>query len=479
MALPHHRRTPSAPPSAPSRRPVAVATAAVALLCLLSLLLTAPRHAPTSPSAQRVTSLLSLTSLSSPLDRDRYDDPASTAALSYRRQLERATSQHYLNASRHWFDHVYVLSLPSRDDRRQDMRRLADALGIQVEFVDAADKHEPFIQWIAEWVVESRALRRKEMAKARGVPASRIGGLSIRSDWLTPFPGNVSSPVAAERGRFPDFPKQSWDGGSASPQTWVEHLEALHSDGGRHTSLRPADADLNVTAALWDPREKLAVRQVHEGVLSTYWGQTRAIKRMLDNGDRRALVLEDDVDVEWDVQSLWESIARKLPRDTEGDDAWDVAYLGHCWGGEYQEPMYLHPLLHPSTAPMCLHGYALSRPGAKHLLSSMLDPWRAFSAAVDAVVPALLHAQRALPRSAPEHPLVRSYSIVPPLVVQRKDGPSDLQRGTGSPWRGVLRDSTVERIRRDEGVWHDGWEDRYDEREGRADPATVLRCGQG
>ena len=91
-----------------------------------------------------------------------------------------------------------------------------------------------------------------------------------------------------------------------------------------------------MTAALWDPREKVVVRQVHEGVISTYWGQTRAIKRMLDNGDRRALVLEDDVDVEWDVQTLWESIARKLPRDTEGRDAWDVAYLGHCWGGEFQ-----------------------------------------------------------------------------------------------------------------------------------------------
>jgi len=172
MALPHHRRTPSAPPSASSRRPVAVVTAAVALLCILSLLLTAPRHAPTSPSAQRVTSLLSLTSLSSPLDRD--DDPASSSpspALAYRRQLEQATSKHYLNATSHWFDHVYVLSLPSRDDRRHDMRRLADALGIQVEFVDAADKHEPFIKWIAEQVVQSRALRRKEMV--RPPPLSR------------------------------------------------------------------------------------------------------------------------------------------------------------------------------------------------------------------------------------------------------------------------------------------------------------------
>jgi hypothetical protein len=37
------------------------------------------------------------------------------------------------------------------------------------------------------------------------------------------------------------------------------------------------------------------------------------------------------------------------------------------------------------------------------------------------------------------------------MCERRKDGPSDLQRGNGSKWRGLLRDSTVERIRRDRG----------------------------
>jgi len=60
-------------------------------------------------------------------------------------------------------------------------------------------------------------------------------------------------------------------------------------------------------------------------------------------------------------------------------------------------------------------------------------------------------------------------------VIQRKDGPSDLQKGNGSKWRGVLRDSTHERVMRDEGTWHEGWEDIWDPR--RIDPATQLRCG--
>lgn len=133
------------------------------------------------------------------------------------------------------------------------------------------------------------------------------------------------------------------------------------------------------------------------------------------------------------------------------------------------------------------------------MLDTMLDPWSAYSTAVDLVVPSLLHIQSALDALAKreqkatlsssglEDPsasaaaaarrprLINSFSVVPPLVVQRKDGPSDLQSGTGSRWRGLLRDSTVERIKRDEGSWTADWEDRYDE--ATPDPATVVRCG--
>lgn len=43
------------------------------------------------------------------------------------------------------------------------MRKLADALGVEITFVDAARKEEPFIQWIGERVVESREKRRAVM----------------------------------------------------------------------------------------------------------------------------------------------------------------------------------------------------------------------------------------------------------------------------------------------------------------------------
>ncbi|GAA6050978.1 hypothetical protein JCM3770_005352 [Rhodotorula araucariae] len=450
---------------APSRTVVAVGTLAVVCLLVVYSVATAPLHAHKSPSASRVAAL------------------AEWHPLAYRTRIDRATAPRPAP-----FDHVYVLSLPSRDDRRTDIRALAHALALDLEFVDAASKHEPFLQWIAEHVAHTRTLRRTHIATARNVDPDSVGGLGLGSDWLTPFPANLSSVATAESlpAPFPPYPGTNW----------VAHLEALYASGGRHTSLRPRDPHLNVTAALWDPRERVAVRQVHEGVLSTYWGQTRALERVLANGDRTALILEDDVDVEWDIERLWATVHRRLPRTADGDDDWDVAFLGHCWGGELQQPMYLHPLLHRSTAPMCLHGYAVTARGARRLLALLLDPWRAYSAAVDALVPSLLHVQRALSPAALALARERarerdddddasvvvgvaleSWTVAPPLVVQRKEGPSDLQGGTGSAWRGVLRDSTVERIRRDDGTWSDEWDDRYDEE--RPDPATVLRCGQG
>ncbi|GAA5821581.1 hypothetical protein JCM11251_000920 [Rhodosporidiobolus azoricus] len=485
-------------PSSPSSRPVPVVPVVVASIVALLLLtsLSAHRNQHSSPTAHRLAAYLpsSSFSLSNPLLRD--DDapplPSSPPSeeqlqldpLAYRKYLEATTafSPAFTTHDRAaGFDHIYVLSLPSRKDRRKDMLKMAKALGVEIEFIDAADKKEPFIKWIAERVSESREERRRVMAEAQDLDPSDIGGLKIGTPWLTPFPSPPMSYHPTKR-PLPSFPPFPSDPRFREAQNWVDHLEHLYSrHSGSHLHLRPDDPNVNVTELLWDPLERVSVRQVHEGVISTYWGQTRAMKRMLENGDRTALVLEDDVDVEWDLERLWKGVERRLPRDNRtGEAEWDVAFLGHCWGGEFQKPQYLNPLLHPSTGPMCLHGYALTSPGATTLLSHLLDPWRAFSTAVDLVIPTLLHLQSSGPENDPPYPrnappLLRSFSIVPPLVVQRKDGPSDLQKGNGSKWRGVLRDSTMERVWRDEGRWHEGWEES--EAMVGEDPATRLRCG--
>lgn len=129
----------------------------------------------------------------------------------------------------------------------------------------------------------------------------------------------------------------------------------------------------------------------------------------------------------------------------------------------YADPSYLHPLLHQSSAPLCLHAYALSSTGASRVLSLLNNPWTAYQTAVDTAVPSFI-----------SFSLLNSFSVDPPLVIQRKDGPSDIQSGTGSKWRGLLMDSTVDRIRRAEGevVEEELWDPT------RLDPATTYRYGQ-
>lgn len=78
--------------------------------------------------------------------------------------------------------------------------------------------------------------------------------------------------------------------------------------------------------------------------------------------------------------------------------------------------------------------------GYTRFLSALADPWIAYQGAVDTAVAALVG------RSA-----LYSFSIEPSLIVQTKDVTSDIQAGIGSEWRGVLADSTLERILRDEG----------------------------
>jgi len=159
------------------------------------------------------------------------------------------------------------------------------------------------------------------------VHAFRIGGLHMGSDWLTPWLDNdLKTP-------FPPFP----DDDRYSEGNWVAHLEAKF-DQNHHTSLAPEDPNVNITELLWDDVERVDVRQVHEGIISTWWGQTRAMRLVVKNGDRSALIMEDDVDVEWDLERLWSRIRRRLPGEEGGtmgvNGTWDSVFLGHCWGHE-------------------------------------------------------------------------------------------------------------------------------------------------
>lgn len=86
-----------------------------------------------------------------------------------------------------------------------------------------------------------------------------------------------------------------------------------------------------------------------------------------------------------------------------------------------------------------MHGFATSSLGRRRILSLLSDPWLAFQTPIDTCLPTFISLG------------LRAFSVEPPIINQAKVGTSDIQQGTGSPWKGVLADSTLERIWKDEG----------------------------
>lgn len=134
-------------------------------------------------------------------------DPSNT--LTYRDHLERTTSPaaQIIHSTTLTFDAIYVLSLPTRTDRREQMTELAKAHGLRLTFVDAANKNEPFIRWIAERAVETRKERLKVMVSTlfssyRSWGASLLVHLPLEPS----FPSLSFAPLCLLRPRTPTFP---------------------------------------------------------------------------------------------------------------------------------------------------------------------------------------------------------------------------------------------------------------------------------
>jgi hypothetical protein len=131
---------------------------------LLLLILYAASHQSSAPSLAAASKYIS-SYLSSHLPSTPPYDPDDP--LSYRHFLERTTSplRQITHSPTLTFSRIYVLSLPWREDRRKQMRKLAKGLGVEITFVDAASKDESFIKWIGERVAETRVLRRELMVR--------------------------------------------------------------------------------------------------------------------------------------------------------------------------------------------------------------------------------------------------------------------------------------------------------------------------
>lgn len=372
--------------------------------------------------------------------------------LSYRRLLELTTSPR--NFNRHHatlgFSHIYCISLPHRTDRRETMNKIAAALGIRLTFVDAVPKEHSVVGWIGEQASIVRRKKLKLMSEYSGLDKEEIGGMGSSSVWLTMNNGQAVNKGYLRNINFPSLSSNTFGFGG---KNWVDYLWSV-SD---HSTLSSSKPNFNVTAEMWDNQEERKPRQMNAAAISTYYNHMRVLRMIRDSGDKNALILEDDVDMEWDLERRWRSIENHLPTN------WETVFLGHCWGLELLEPQFGHPHLHKSTKPLCFHGYAVSKSGSEKLLELYNDPWIAFQTPVDAYIPTFIKLG------------LNSFSVEPSIINQSKILSSDIQSGTGSMWRGLLVDSVAKRILKSEGII-------IDEKPDRAvgdiiDPSTVFRYG--
>ncbi|KAI5123231.1 hypothetical protein M0805_001320 [Coniferiporia weirii] len=319
---------------------------------------------------------------------------------------------------------VHVVSLTRRKDRRSVMERLRKALHLEWQYFDALDKNDAIVDNILHFVAEQRS------------------GINGTFEW--PMRDQLRSPFAFAETPVFEFPI---DGNTLGANLTSEPLLCATGD---NTIPSYANAS-SVPPYLILSKGMIACWYSHVRLMADIVRRTQDLREdAWDGKEGITTVFEDDIDVEWDLEERIQKIMTELPRD------WDIVFLGHCWSDEsLNPPLTPGSPLHPSHSPKCTHGYTLSPFGARRLLAHLAYPPFAFSRALDQALAHLVRTHR-----------IRSFSVVPSIVVQRRCaldtsaeecalvafgglGDSDIWAGEGqkaSRWRDTLEDSALARI---------------------------------
>ncbi|CAG8697988.1 10367_t:CDS:1 [Funneliformis mosseae] len=144
---------------------------------------------------------------------------------------------------------------------------------------------------------------------------------------------------------------------------------------------------------------------LHRAAIACWLSHLKVYQTIVDNRLQNALIFEDDIDMEMDIEEQLRVITQHLPR------YWEMLYIGHCSQENLREP-YNHPNLYISTRPSCTHAYAVSFIGAWLLLRELAN----VVYPIDVELVQLIEPGK-----------IKSFSIEPPLAAQWRDGvPSDV-----------------------------------------------------
>ncbi|KAJ7636819.1 hypothetical protein FB45DRAFT_864810 [Roridomyces roridus] len=296
--------------------------------------------------------------------------------------------------------HTYIVHLARRTDRRREMERLRKLLGVEWSYIRAEESDSPLIDQLMSGI---RKLRTDALAENGYAGDKHNTTVSLPFTW----------PDDHARMSFTPFEKED----KSTPGD-VEFLDDIQPEE-EQDPMTCTMGDFNLTP--YSP--KLAeVRTLTRSRVACFRSHFAAIRhaatRAPDAIPHASLFFEDDIDMESDIQERLASVWPYLPAD------WDLVFLGHGWGNETRYAAlgppspYASTHIHPSNAPLCTHAYALSAKGVQHVLRHLAYEPFAYSRPIDNALAWLIISGR-----------IKSYSVAPSVVVQRKKDVSDVLKG--------------------------------------------------
>jgi GR25 family glycosyltransferase involved in LPS biosynthesis len=368
----------------------------------------------------------------------------------------------FFNNSLDVVSRIYVISLPRRSDRRLQMDRLRDALHINWTYTDACEANASIVTTILRQV---RVLRSQLIPQPKPGGDARMGHDMIFSafNWPHDLEDAICSPETLQPSgadlwtRPSSHSMSDLDVPAEMADPYAFNFMPSSSESVQVSAVSDptplACASENDISAASLPNLPL-YRRLTPAKVACWYSHLQTIREIANGKDEAVLILEDDVDIERDVKGRLRALLDALPND------WDIVYLGksknpqtwltanatigHCWSDESRLPTLRNVSLrlptgqttlsglYPASSPKCTHAYILSRIGARRVVAHLRHPPFAYSRAIDQALAWLIQSKR-----------LRAFSIVPPVVVQRKVAVSDVMPGLGSAWRDELYDGVL------------------------------------
>ncbi len=239
------------------------------------------------------------------------------------------------------FSQVFVVSRPTRLDRRATMQQLRAALSLDWTYVDAISSEDTLVDQVAECVRLSR--KNNHLRTFDWPPRSDVDQV-VRSPPLPPLDASVPwlFATAATPCRYPVPPPLNT---SAHAPGLADNTSQSAGPSADLQSRAISPSSLPLTCAVQDRTHGvkykpslLSYMLLTPAKFACWYSHLDAIQRVAayddsladadDSGARgAALILEDDVDMERDVRGRLREVWSVLPDD------WDIVFLGECCAG--------------------------------------------------------------------------------------------------------------------------------------------------